>query len=1067
MFPIRQFFGCIIALVATGPTLWAEARLDTDIEFFEKQVRPLLVERCHGCHSAKAGATKGGLSLDSNASILKGGDGGVVVVPGEPERSRLAQAVEYSNPDLQMPPKGKLPEVEVQTLIAWIAKGALWPETEVSPTTAIQEGFDLESRRRRHWAWRPLQAPALPSVRDESWGQNPVDRFILASLEHHELSPAPSADRRTLSRRLSFDLTGLPPKPETAGGSIEIHSEPEYERTVDSLLASPHFGERWARHWLDLVRYAETLGHEFDYANPNAWRYRDYVIRALNDDVPYDQFVREHVAGDMLPKPRFHPTEGFNESVIGTAFFWLGQREHSPVDVRQHQAEVIDNQIDVLTKTFLGLTVACARCHDHKFDAIPTQDYYSLYGMLSSSRYTQAAIDPGTPLHATVGRLTKLRDQLRQRVGFIWLRQAEGVADLLLATNRLGEQASFDREWSSLVQAQAETDLLPVPAGPEYRVYADFTSGDLDLRSWRFEELAFGTNPVVTGSLIMGGAKEPVCQLLEEPALHSGGLSQRLQGVVRSPTFVMTNRYIHILAAGREARINVPVDNFTMIRDPIYGGLKQVVSSDEFHWLRIDAGMWKGHRAYLEFSDLSVADLADDAHRGGFAPTGYLAVRRIVFSEIEQPPALAREHRGTSLASGTAASRTELAIRCQSVVTDAAKAWLAEAPMRPAQARLLNWFSRQGLLDAAADPEVQNLLRQYRQTEETIPDPTRVPAMTEGTGLDEPVFVRGNHRLPGPLAPRRFLQAIAGPTQPSISSGSGRMELADRMLDPNNPFVARVIVNRVWLHLFGRGLVATPDDFGVLGQAPTHPELLDWLAEWFRTEGGWSIKRLVRLLVTSKTYQMSSRPDNPVAERSDPENQLWHRMPLRRLEGESIRDAMLAVSGRLDPSLFGPPVPIHLTEFMDGRGRPSVSGPLDGAGRRSLYLEVRRNFVSPMIRTFDMPVPFTTIGRRTVSNVPAQSLILMNDPFVLGEAERWAKRILAFPDLNEAERIRRMYTSAFHREALEAEVRQALGFLRVQTEAYKESGADDQCRQRVWADLAHVLFNVKEFVFLN
>jgi hypothetical protein len=311
--------------------------------------------------------------------------------------------------------------------------------------------------------------------------------------------------------------------------------------------------------------------------------------------------------------------------------------------------------------------------------------------------------------------------------------------------------------------------------------------------------------------------------------------------------------------------------------------------------------------------------------------------------------------------------------------------------------------------------QLSSLVEQYRRIEATIPEPARVPTLTDGTGLDENVFVRGNHKTPGDIVPRRFLEALGGSPQTAFRQGSGRLELARAVTDRSDPLFARVMVNRVWLHLFGRGIVATPDDFGVLGQVPSHPELLDWLANWFRTEGNWSTKKLIKLLVTSSTYRMSSKVADALAEEKDPSNLLWHRMPVRRLEGESIRDAILALSGRLDGTMFGPPVPIHLTEFMEGRGRPGKSGPLDGNGRRSIYVEVRRNFLSPMMRAFDTPVPHSTVGRRTVSNVPAQSLILMNDPFVVGEAERWARRVLAKEDQMPEQRIREIYLAIFSR----------------------------------------------------
>jgi hypothetical protein len=361
------------------------------------------------------------------------------------------------------------------------------------------------------------------------------------------------------------------------------------------------------------------------------------------------------------------------------------------------------------------------------------------------------------------------------------------------------------------------------------------------------------------------------------------------------------------------------------------------------------------------------------------------------------------------------------------------------------------------LVDVVPGSELARRVDAFRLQEDRVVDPPRGPVMLDGNGVDERVFIRGNPHNPGEVAPRAFLTALDGGKAVFRDGGSGRLELAERMLSEGNPFVARVYVNRVWQHLFGRGIVSTPDDFGVLGRKPSHPELLDWLAVWFRTEGKWSTKALIRLLVTSEAYQRSSRPDDLEAENKDPGNELWHRMPIRRMDAEVIRDSILVVSGRMDRTLYGPPVAAHLTDFMEGRGRPGRSGPLDGDGRRSVYLEVRRNFLSPMLRAFDAPVPFTTIGRRTESNVPAQSLILMNDPFVAAESKRWAERHLAGGGGSLSDRLGAIYLEAFGRLPTVEEVGQCSEFLEAQQ---GDAG-------QAWADLCHVLFNVKEFIYVN
>ena len=1026
---IRGWKSWVARTALSAQALAWTARADDGFEFFEKQVRPVLAERCYACHSATAPRIKGGLRLDSREALLRGGDSGPAVVAGEPAASRLVDAIGYGNVDLQMPPKGRLSEAEIAAVVEWVRQGALWPaepELPALPATAAsaEQGFDLAARKRSHWSWQPIDAATPPPVNAREWVRQPTDAFLLARLEAEGLEPAPAAEPRERLRRLHFDLLGLPPSPGEVMGFAAHPTPAAWAQSVDTLLASRHFGERWARHWLDLVRYAETLGHEFDYALPNAWRYRDYVIRAFNDDVPYDQFAREHIAGDLLVPPRRHPATGDNESVIGTAFYWLGQRPHSPVDVKQHQADVVDDQMDVLTKTFLGLTVACARCHDHKFDAVSTRDYYALYGILSSSRYAQRSLQFAESGDAPMGAHRDHEPSGRLEA-CITLRPSPlpcGAAILAANQGRLEacttRLAGLRRALHASLRVPASASSLGAfPAeSPDVgrRVFADFSSAGYD--GWFTEGPAFGEGPAPAGTWIVLSTN--LVSVLDRRVAHSAGVARRLQGILASPTFVISNQFLHVLAAGRASRISVPVENFTMIRDPIYGGLKRWLDHDDFRWVTMDLGRWQGRRAFVQFTDASTPDLAEDGRPEGHDLDGYLAVAAVLFSDHSQPPE-----------------------------PDAGLACARSVPLAEGSA-------------AAA------IAAEFRAGEQGLADPPRAPGMMEGTGLDETVFVRGNPRNPGERVPRRFLEALASDPARFETPGSGRLELARAITDPDNPLFARVLVNRVWLHLFGRGLVSTPDDFGALGQAPSHPELLDWLAHWFRTDGGWSVKRLVRLLATSNAYQMSSRPADAAAEELDPENRLWHRMPIRRLEGEAIRDAILAVSGRLDPAPFGPSVPIHLTEFMDGRGRPGQSGPLDGAGRRSIYVEVRRNFLSPMMRAFDAPVPFTTVGRRPASNVPAQSLILLNDPFVQGAAACWARRVLSAGPVPAEARIDAMYRRALGRAPTSDELRLGEAFIDSQADRYRRDGGAAAGDERVWADYAHVLFNLKEFIYI-
>ena len=944
-----------------------------DLEAFEKEVRPILVERCQGCHGPDK--QKGDLRLDSRASALAGGKAGPAVVPGNLEESLLVEAINYGD-FVQMPPKSRLPQREIDALTRWVERGAAWPAEATGGIAATaKKAFNL-AERAKHWSLQPIARVAPPSVRNEAWPASPIDRFVLAAMEAKGLEPAPDADRRTLLRRVTFDLTGLPPTPAEIAAFLADDSPAAYARVVDRLLASPHYGERWGRHWLDLVRFAETAGHEFDYDIPGAWRYRDYVVRAFNDDLPYDQFLTEHVAGDLLETPRRGPETGRNESILATGFYFLGEGVHSPVDVREDEVLRIDNQIDVLSKAFLGLTVSCARCHDHKFDAISTKDYYALAGYFQSSRHQQAFLDAPVRVGAKVAELEALQKDIRTR-GFA-LREDHAASSRVVTSPAAGSDPP-----------------------PDSVVFEDFDRPDFG--EWAATGAAFGRGPSGEESLRIGeDGPSPVTP----GVAHSGLVSDRLEGVLRSPTFPIERDFVLVRAWGRSGRINVVIDGFEKIRDPIYGGLTRDVNSETPSWIVLDLTMWKGHRAYLEFGDGATLDF-QGSNSTRVPGGGYLAVDEVRFADGPSPPS-------------------------------------SSAPAAPA--------GRIERDDAAIAP----LLARYRAIEATIPDPALATAILDGTSEDEHVLIRGSSRTPGEVVPRRFLEAIAGAEQPAPASGSGRLDLARRMLDPSCPLPARVMANRIWKGHFGVGLVRTPDDFGVMGEAPSHPELLDWLAFEFRANG-WSVKAMHRLILLSRAYRMASVPADSSAEEADPTNRLLHRSNVRRLEAEAVRDAMLAISGRLDPRLGGPSVPPHLTAFMQGRGRPGASGPLDGDGRRSLYLNVRRNFLNPMLLAFDFPAPASTMGRRNVSNVPAQALTLLDDPFVLEQSRLWAARLLADPGRSQAERVDAAYEAAFARLPTASERAEALAFLASHP---APDGPD------AWADLAHVLFNVKEFLFV-
>lgn len=955
MNPVRHY---IILSAAFVVSLQGEVGSPENLEFFEKRIRPVLAEHCYECHSVAANKIKGDLLLDSRSSMLRGGDSGAAIVPGKPEESLLLETVLYANPDLQMPPKNRLSDEVVADLEAWIRMGAPWPDEEEPDPSKVREAFDLEGRKDSHWCWQPLADPVIPQVKDQAWPLGGLDHFILARLEKEGLRPAADADRRTWIRRASFDLRGLPPTTDEVDAFLNDDGPEAFETVVDRYLNSPDYAVKWARHWLDLARYAESYGHEHDYDIPYAWKYRDYVVRAFADDVPHDQMIREALAGDLLESPRQDPAKGLNESIVGTGFWWLGEATHAPTDVRGDEALRIDNQVEVLTKSFLALTVSCARCHDHKFDAISDEDYYSLTGYLQSSRRELAPRDPG-------GRI------------------AAGVAEL--------------RELQQSATAQAKLGSATPSADNGHRVLWDFDQGLPD--GWTRSGEAFPEEPTGFSPLQVALLPDQVSSV-PGGVWHSGLYGEPLHGVLRSPTFQLEEPELNVLLAARgNVRVKVVIDGYFMndFSELLFKGVtlkdEAVQTGGGYAWKKLagDLKKYVGHQVYLEFIDEG---------------DGYLSIDRVSYGKDP-------------------------------------KAIVAGVP-----------------IDVVA---LEPVFSQARTIFESLPEPDFVLASRDGTPENDRLHIRGGHRNLGEELPRRFLTALGGEEQPAPSDRSGRRELADQIVSTNNPLTARVQVNRLWHHLTGRGLVRSVDDFGVMGETPSHPELLDWLARRF-IEQGWSNRRMIREMVLSRTYRMSCIPDGANAEdvlaERDPSNALLYAFRVRRLPSESIRDSILAVSDRLDPKLEGPSVAVHLTSFMEGRGRPK-SGPLDGDGRRSIYTAVRRNFLPPLHLAFDYPVPFSTIGSRARSNVPAQALVLLNDPFVTEQAKLWSDQLLELQGVDA--RVRRAYQQAFSRDPLPEEIKMVNGFLARQAELHG-SGVDDA---RVWADLCHLLFNKKEFIFLR
>ena len=799
----------------------------TQAEFFENKVRPVLSKHCYKCHSAEATKVKGGLLLDTREATLKGGDSGPALVPGDAEKSLLIKAVRYTDPDLQMPPKGeKLSDAQVADLVAWVKMGAPDPRSEkVQSAKSTVQGRD-------HWAFQPVVKPAPPRIGNrQSEIGNPIDAFTLAKLSGQGMKLSPPADKRTLIRRAYYDLIGLPPTPEEVQGFLDDHSPDAFARVVDRLLAMPQYGERWGRHWLDVARYSDTKGEIKRLRDtplyPFAWTYRDYVIKTFNDDKPYDRFIIEQIAADKLPLPKGDPT------LAALGFLTLGER------FQNKENDIINDRIDVVTKGFLGLTVSCARCHDHMFDPIPTKDYYSLRGIFASSHEPKVApLIGGDPTHDP-----DYADYYTQRTNL------QHQLDAVLPKIRRGNQQVNRELLKERIELQNKIDALEL------------------------------THP------------------------------------------------------GAPARAHVLVDN--------------------------------------------------------------------------------------------------------------------------------------------------------------------------STPKDSPIFLRGEAENQGPTVPRQFLACLSGPNRKPFTRGSGRIELANAIASKSNPLTARVMVNRIWQHHFGEGIVSTPDDFGTMGSGASHPELLDYLASYFM-DHKWSVKEMHRLILTSQTWQQGS-DNNPRFAQIDPFNRLLWRQNLRRLEFEPVRDSLLAIGGKLDTNVYGKPVPLAMAKGRNFRAQlvlePSHR-PVDVGytTRRTVYGYIDRSDLPEVFNHFDFASPSMENGRRHQTTVPQQALYLMNSPLVVEQA----RNVVARPDVvackTDKERIKRLYEIIYQRlpradelklgheflddaatpadaapaAAASEPIRPGKGKFQEQMKSKREAfisarkaGVRDMKPLDAWAEYAHALLLANEASFVN
>jgi hypothetical protein len=979
-----------VLLVAAGSSYAA----DPGTEFFESKIRPVLVEHCYKCHSSQAKKQQGGLHLDTRDALRQGGDGGPVIVPGKPAESRLLKAIGYTDPDLKMPPKGKLPDAIIADLEKWIAIGAPDPRTSAETSKAL----NLD-RARRFWSFRPLTRPVVPSNR------NPIDHFIVEELVEKGLKQNPTADRRILIRRAYFDLIGLPPTPEQVNAFVNDPDPEAYAKLIDRLLASPHYGERWARHWLDVARYGESSGYEHDNDRPHSYQYRDFVIQALNRDVPFDKFVQWQIAGDQLEPDNPLAVKATGFLAVGLMNCQVTEREAEAV-----RYEVFDDWVSTTGTAFLGLTVGCARCHDHKFDPILASDYYRLAANFTAAVRANVNVprDPAeaarvrADFHARYDKLVEARRQFEERQG--------------------------------LARAAARLESFGPPTPPPL---------------W----LVLEANEVRAGSSSRGPG------VGHELTRQSDGsyLFTRLNGEVGGITFTANTPLTYLTAVRLEALTderlpnhgpgfgdfgNFRVNNLTLTASPLNGqGRPQTArltlarsttgakSGNGWSVDRRQSG--RDHTAIFAV-DKPVGFPAGTALRfqiscPGDSPATRQTVGRFRLSVAmgEAPsdfdgPNLAHDDYATAVRDG-AAGRLTPAVTALYCRTD--PDWLA-----------LDGAVRRSWQDRPRPPHDVAFA-----VTEGVP-PYRM--MIQGPDLYPTTYIlkRGDVDKKEAEASPGFLQVLDR-TSTARPTDHPRVALARWLTDMDagaGALTARVIVNRLWQHHMGRGIVATPSDFGAQGDRPTHPELLDWLASELITHN-WSLKAIHRRIMLSATYQQTSVHD-PQAAAVDPDDRLWWRRPLVRLEAEPIRDAMLAVSGRLDARMFGP-------------------GTLDEAmTRRSIYFAVKRSELVPSMVQLDFPEGLTGIGQRVTTTVAPQALLMLNSPHVRANAKAFAEGLRPFADRSLADAVTVGYERAIGRPPTDSEREAAVAFLRLQT--------GDRVPEAL-ADFCQTLFALNEFMYVK
>ncbi|XZE56801.1 DUF1553 domain-containing protein [Planctomycetaceae bacterium SH139] len=1114
----------IVLLFAIFGAFWFTDRVATaadeaspdqaGLEFFESKIRPILVQECYSCHAADAKQIFGGLILDHRDGLLAGGDSGPAVVPGDVAASLLIDALRHDS--FEMPPRGKLDQTIIDDFVRWVEIGAPDPRTETTPPAAAKSIAMSLADAKEFWSFQPPVMPPLPAVSTPHWTLNGIDYFVQAKLESAGLRPVDPASKRVWIRRATFDLIGLPPKPEEIEDFLADESPAAYEVVIDRLLASPHYGQRWGRHWLDVARYAEDQAHTFA-VKPSAsgYRYRDWVIDAFNSDLSYKKFVQYQIAADLM---EMGEEERFRH-LPALGFFGLGAQYYKNTDAAKARADELDDRVDTLTRAFLGLTVSCARCHDHKYDPIPTQDYYSLAGVFQSCRLADQPLVPAEEVAAFTQAEQRLKQAEEAVKNFIASEKrgasealATDFAAYLLVAWQIQQAALSDNSAADIASTDNSTAVSAVNALATQRGlselvlqrFVDMLGGDRKatepvLKDWfahtqalvansadtqrqplppdSLTELAQAYQAELILALDIRAGRKPASSVTGD-AVASDASSDQQAAAAEPSRAAGTPRYSSPLVTRNNPIVDLNVD--------LRGGSElYLVITDAGNGKSCDHADWLEPRFVTASGEIKLTDLKWKAVDNGF---GQVNINRNVSGQplraggvsfenglgthapcvlvYDIPPGATHFKARAGLDNGGSdqggcGQQASIQFR---VYTERPNdyALIMKGEVQPdqgvldkVQAALLEVaFSDKGLF-AVADEQLEEILTpdkrerlaelraEFSQAKADQRSPYPVAhVIDEAKPTDLNVYIRGNPARQGELAPRRFLQVLSEGEPAPFTQGSGRLELAEAIANDQNPLTARVMVNRIWQHHFGRGLVRTASNFGVLGERPTHPQLLDYLTRRF-IEADWSIKALHREIMLSATYRLSSQNDASNSE-IDADNSLLWRMNRRRLDVEAWRDSLLAVSGQLDVSLGGPSTNLDAVDNL----------------RRTVYGKISRHDLNPLLRLFDFPDANITSASRSQTIVPQQQLFVLNSPFMIQQARVLADKLFAGPQEAWADSIRHAFELLYGRPATDREVSLGLGFLQAD-----DSDAHPDMPRTV--QYAQVLLAANEFTFID